>query len=85
MTVRLRANNGSVLAQGAASGLGVTLQPRFIVRDAIAAGELVPLLVDHVWPEYALYAVYPQTRHLSAKARAFVDYLREQIARDEGF
>ncbi|MDT8345185.1 MAG: LysR family transcriptional regulator [Thermohalobaculum sp.] len=79
MPVRMRANNGTVLRQAAAAGLGVVIQPSFILCEAVAAGQLEPILTDHRWPEIAIYAVYPQTRHLSAKARAFIDFLRARI------
>jgi DNA-binding transcriptional LysR family regulator len=80
LDLRMRANNGSVLAGAAARGLGVALQPEFIVEDLIEAGALVRLLEDHHWPRLSLYAVYPQTRHLSLKARTFIDFLRARLA-----
>ncbi|MEL6196622.1 MAG: substrate binding domain-containing protein, partial [Pseudomonadota bacterium] len=80
MTVRMRANNGNVLAAAAAQGLGVTFQPDFIVERHLTSGALVKVLDDHDWPALSLYAVYPQTRHLSVKARAFIDFLRDRLA-----
>jgi len=79
VTVRMRANNGTVLLDAAMAGLGVALQPSFIVSDALESGMLVPILHSYQWPELGIYAVYPQTRHLSARSRAFIDYLREMI------
>ena len=81
VSVRMRANNGSVLARAAEAGLGVTLQPGFIVGRALDEGRLVSLLGNVRWPELSLYAVYPQTRHLSVKTRAFIDFLRSRIDR----
>ena len=49
MQVRMRANNGSVLAEAARMGLGVALQPDFVVRRALDEGGLVSLLEDHRW------------------------------------
>ena len=79
LNVRMRANNGSVLRQAAIAGMGVVRGPSFIVHDAIERGELVPLLTDHRWSELAIYTIYPPTRHLSARARAFIDFVRERI------
>lgn len=81
VAVRMRANNGGVLAEAAAEGLGVTLQPDFIVEPSLASGRLVRVLDDHDWPGLSLYAVYPQTRHLSLKARTFIDFLRARLDR----
>ncbi|MEO1199220.1 MAG: LysR family transcriptional regulator [Pseudomonadota bacterium] len=72
---RLLANNGDILCRAAEDGLGILVNPVFIVADAIAAGRLVPILTDCTWPEVAAYAVYPPGRHLSAKVRALIDHL----------
>jgi len=79
LNIRMRANNGGVLRDAAIADLGVVREPSFIVHKAIEGGALVPILTDYRWSELAIYAVYPQTRHLSARARAFIDYLRKQI------
>ncbi len=77
--VRLRANNGDFLTLAAIAGQGVILHPTFYLNEAIRAGRLVPLLTDHAWPEVNAYAVYPPTRHLSRRVRAFVDFLAERL------
>lgn len=79
LPVRMRANNGTVLRSAAAAGLGVVLQPSFVLCEAVQSGQLETVLDDHAWPDIAIHAVYPQTRHLSAKARAFIDFLRARI------
>ena len=79
MTVAMRSNNGEVLCEAAAAGLGVTLQPSFIAHDALAAGRLRCILTDHAWSESAVHAIYPETRHLSAKSRAFIDFLAARL------
>ena len=79
---RLRVNNGDFLREAAIAGAGVAIEPTFIVHRAIADGRLVPILTDVAWPEIGAYAVYPQTRHLSARVRAFIDFLAERFAGD---
>ncbi|PTL82399.1 LysR family transcriptional regulator [Vitiosangium sp. GDMCC 1.1324] len=76
---RLTASNGELLRVAALRGLGITLAPTFIVGEDLAARRLVPLLPGHVPAEAAIYAVYPQGRHLSAKVRSFVDFLAERF------
>jgi DNA-binding transcriptional LysR family regulator len=78
--VRLRANNGEFLTRAAVAGHGVILHPTFYLDEAIRAGQLVSLLTDHIWPQVNAYAVYPPTRHLSLRVRAFVDFLAERLA-----
>lgn len=74
---RVRMNNGDALRAAAVAGLGIVYSPSFIIGEDLAAGRLVRVLPEWEGPEIALYAVYPPGRHLSAKVRAFVDYLVE--------
>jgi DNA-binding transcriptional LysR family regulator len=75
----VHATNGDLLRALAVGGEGITVQPDFIVRDDLAAGRLVPLLNDWHMGEFYLYAVYLSRKHLSAKVRAFIDYLAETL------
>ena len=59
----------------AAAGRGIALQPTFIAHEYVSSGKLVPLLTDYTWPVTPAYAIYPPTRHLSYRVRAFIDYL----------
>ena len=79
MTVAMRSNNGEMLREAAAAGLGVTRQPSFIVHDALTAGRLKCVLSGHTWAESAVHVIYPETRHLSAKSRAFIDFLSARL------
>lgn len=71
----MRANNGEALAVAAVAGMGIVLSPTFIVSTDLAAGRLVPVLVDYPIAERGIYAMWPTGRHLSAKVRTFVDFL----------
>jgi len=77
--VKLKANNGDFLYQAALAGHGLILHPTFYLRDALRSGALVPVLTDIAWPELNAYAVYPPTRHLSSRVRAFVDFLAKRF------
>lgn len=72
---RMRANNGDVLREAAIAGQGLVSLPSFIIGDAVGQGRLIPVLGDYVPGGTALHAVYPASRHLSPKVRAFVDFL----------
>lgn len=72
-----RATNGDFLVRAAIAGQGVAIEPDFIIGEAIARGDLVRLLPDHAFPAIAMWAVYPPTRHLSARVRALIDHLVE--------
>jgi DNA-binding transcriptional LysR family regulator len=77
----VQANNGDMLADAAAQGLGVCCEPDFIVADYLASGRLKRILPGYAAPVTAIHAVYPSRRHLSAKVRAFVDVLAGACAR----
>ncbi len=41
---------------------------------------LQPAITDALWQKIGNYTVYPQTRHLSARVRAFIDFLAQRFA-----
>jgi len=79
VTQRLRVNNGEMAREAAVAGLGVALEPAFIVHEALTQGRLVRLLEDVTWPSITVQVVYPEMRHLPARSRAFIDLLRARL------
>jgi DNA-binding transcriptional LysR family regulator len=71
----LVANDFDLLHEAAKDGLGIAmlLFPR--VAADLEAGRLVRVLPDWTAATFPIHAVYPSTRHLSPKVRAFVDHL----------
>ena len=76
---RVHATNGDILRELAIAGHGIIMQPDFIVASALAAGALEPVLDDWSIEGYHLYAVYLSRKFLTAKVRAFIDYLIASI------
>ena len=72
---RLCVNNGDAMREAARGGLGLVYLPTFIVGDDLRAGTLVSVLEEFIVQDMSLNAVYPTTRGLSPKVRAFVDFL----------
>ncbi len=72
-------NDSRTYLNAAVSGLGVVQSAPFFVKDALAKGELVPILTDWQCERLPLYIVYPRTRHLSNKVRVFIDWLVRQL------
>lgn len=77
----LKASTGEFLKDAAVEGLGIILLPSFIAYKEIERGALVQILKKYKLPQMDAYAIYPQTRHLSQRVRAFVDFL---VKRFEG-
>lgn len=75
-------NNGDALLNAAISGLGIILQPSFIVFEAIKRGELVELFPD-ITPSWVdIHALYTSRTFMPIRIRSFVDFLTESFARD---
>lgn len=71
----LIANNADLLLDAMLDGQGIMLAPGFHVGRDLSAGRLMPLLQTYMRAESVIHAVYPRTRHLSAKVRCFIDCL----------
>lgn len=76
----LKASSGDYLKDAAVDGVGIIQEPSFIAYKEIERGALVPILKDYQTPKIDAYAIYPQTRHLSRRVRAFVDFLVKRFA-----
>jgi len=72
-------NNGHALLAAALGGLGIILQPEWMVAPDVAAGRLRILMPDCDASSSdistAVYAVYPDRRHLLPRTRAFIDFV----------
>ncbi len=71
----LSVNDSRTFVTAALNGLGIAQLPRFMIRDALAKGDLVEILPEWSREPLPLYIVYPPNRHLSNKVRVFVDWL----------
>ncbi|WP_334033466.1 LysR family transcriptional regulator [Burkholderia gladioli] len=72
-------NTTEVLVQVAGDGLGIACLPDFMVRDAIAAGELVTVLDDFNPHQGTFRMLWPSSKHLAPKLRAFIDFMGAEL------
>ncbi len=77
---RFRANNGDTCLALALGGVGVALQPDFLIWRELRSGSLVQVLPDFDAPELGIYVVFPSRKQLSVKVRALVDFLLAEFA-----
>lgn len=61
------------------AGVGLFQTYHFIAEPAVARGELVEVLQGYAGTSRQFSVTYPQNRHLSARVRAFVDFMLEQL------
>ncbi|MCV6575034.1 MAG: LysR family transcriptional regulator [Cohaesibacter sp.] len=80
--VKARLTTNGILAVRAAAieNGGIGAMPRYVVKRDIEQGRLREILVDYARDSGALYAVYPHSRHLAVKVRAYVDFLSDYFA-----
>jgi DNA-binding transcriptional LysR family regulator len=75
-------NNGDALLNAAISGLGIILQPDFIVYEALRQGKLVELFEDFRSPEVGIHALYASRAFMPVRIRSFIEFLSDSFARD---
>ncbi|GAC1549164.1 MAG: LysR family transcriptional regulator [Beijerinckiaceae bacterium] len=74
-----RADNGEVLRDAAAAGLGITALPSFILSPALEGGALEPLLTDFALPERGLYVLRHGGPEPPLRLRLLIDFLSERF------
>lgn len=80
LTAKMSANNGDYLCEAVIAGLGLAVLPTFVAWREIEKGNLIRVMTDYTVPSLSAYAVYPQTRHLSRRVRAFIDFLTDRFS-----
>lgn len=77
----LESNDGQILRAAALDGLGILIQPTYILYEDMVAGRLVPVLDEWDLPRLTINLAYPSRKHLSAKVRTFIDFMAEHFVR----
>jgi DNA-binding transcriptional LysR family regulator len=80
-----KSNNGHALRDALMAGIGIATTPDWLAHDRLAAGEIVAILPEFTPPPFDINAVYSSNRHVSAKVRAFIDFLQAEFRAVPGF
>ncbi|EJC6803861.1 LysR family transcriptional regulator [Vibrio parahaemolyticus] len=75
-------NNSEAIRQLLLRGSGIAQLPTFIAGRDFAAGNLKPVMEEYSLPEHAIYAVFPERKHMPLKVRAFIDFISEKLGTD---
>ena len=74
---RFRTDNGEAARDACVSGLGITLCSTWCCYQEMKQGALVEILGDYpLSAQTAIWAVYPSSRLIAPKVRAFIDFMR---------
>ncbi len=77
---RMTSDNGDAMVAAAVAGVGLVLLPEFLVVDHVRSGQLEALLPMWTGQQLGVWAIYPHSRHLSAKVRLFIDFLVDRFS-----
>lgn len=75
----LSSNDGDVVLGWALDGRGIVIRSEWDLTKYLRTGRLQLVLEDYALPPADLFAVYPDRHNLSAKVRAFIDFLAAEL------
>ncbi|AKG68355.1 D-malate degradation protein R [Serratia fonticola] len=75
----LTLNNMEAMLMATIDGHGIAYMPDFLVKEALAVGDLETLLDTYTKDQGGFWALWPSSRHLSPKIRVFVDFICDQL------
>jgi DNA-binding transcriptional LysR family regulator len=76
---RLEVNDATTALTAATAGEGITMALSYMVANEIRSGQLAPVLVNYLPPAEPIHLVYPQSKIVAPKVRAFVDFAADQL------
>jgi len=76
---RLSSNDGAVALNWVLEGEGIMLRSEWDISRHIAADRLRLVLPKYAQVDAEIYAVYPERNNVSAKVRAFIQFLSNRI------
>ncbi|MFO6418626.1 LysR family transcriptional regulator [Hylemonella sp. W303a] len=79
---RYAANHTGVRLDAVLRHLGIGSLPRFTAQEALAQGQIVPVLPEWTFQTHYsgdAWALYPRTRHVAPKLKALLDFLGERL------
>jgi DNA-binding transcriptional LysR family regulator len=74
---KMISNSNEVLRQATLAGMGIMLRTSYTLGDDLSTGKLVQLLPDYCTARLEVLLVYPSRKLVSAKVRAFVDFMAQ--------
>lgn len=77
---RLEVNDAATGLAAAEAGEGITMALSYMVAEQLRSGQLVPLLTEYMPPAEPIHLVYPQSKIVAPKVRAFLDFATDPLS-----
>jgi DNA-binding transcriptional LysR family regulator len=77
----IKSNSGLALVDAALKGIGLIQLPDYYVRPYLTSGQLIPLLKGYQEARDGVWAVYPNTKHLTLRVRRLIDFIADRLSR----
>lgn len=75
VTGKISTNDMSLVKEFAIAGAGIAILPYYLAQNEVKSGKLKPILKEWVALSQPVHVVYPGSRYLLPKVRAFLDEL----------
>lgn len=72
-------NNMEAMLEACMAGMGIAYMPDFLTREALQQGALQAVLPEHTHYGGDFWMLWPSSRQLSPKVRAFVDFMAPKL------
>jgi DNA-binding transcriptional LysR family regulator len=79
----LQTNSSEVMRTSVLAGMGIGYSPMWLFDQELANGEVQQLLPDWAPPAIPIHVVSPRERRHSAKVKAFVEHVGEEMGREQ--
>lgn len=80
----LTTNDGEIAVKWALDGHGILMRAQWDIEEYLADGRLVVVLPEHETPNADIFAVYTKRNQMSARIRAFVDFITADLTHERG-
>lgn len=82
---RLQFDNQEAIADAALRGMGVACLPRWLIHNYLKGGRLVSLLDELPLVSQDIYAIWPETKFMSARLGLTIDILSDYLEKIVNF
>lgn len=80
---RFTVNDLDAMCEATTNDMGISALPLYMIKPHLESGELIHILPDVIFPTRTIHVVYPENRYLSAKSRAFVDFMADYFEKNQ--